>query len=289
MKGLILAGGTGSRLFPLTQAITKQLLPVFDKPMIYYPLSVLMLSGINDIMIIVSPEDEPNFKRVLGNGEHFGISISYCIQKKPTGIAEAFLLAESFLAGSPVTFILGDNIFYGHGVPQLIDDAQSNNTGATLFGHYVNDPERYGVAELAKDGKILSLVEKPTHPKSNIAVTGLYIYDEHVCEHAKRLVPSDRGELEITDLNNRYLESGQLSLSILGRGTAWLDTGTHESLFEASTFIQVLEQRQGLKVACLEEIAFRQGFITRDKLKARASFFNNAYGEYLTKIAETCP
>ena len=286
MKGLILAGGSGTRLHPLTRAITKQLLPVYDKPMIYYPLSLLMLTGIQDHLIITTQEDLPNFQRVLGNGSQLGISITYHVQENPNGIAEAFLLAESFLDQSPVTFILGDNIFYGHGLPSTIKLAQTNNRGATLFGHYVQDPERYGVATCDTQGNVVCLEEKPSNPRSNLAVTGLYIYDKHVCEMAKQLTPSDRGELEITDLNKCYLERQCLNLEVLGRGTAWLDTGTHESLSEASKFIEVIENRQGLKIACLEEVSYRQGFISKKDLLHLASAFKNDYGRYLKLIAD---
>ena len=286
MKGLILAGGAGTRLHPLTRAITKQLLPVYDKPMIYYPLSILMLTGIQEHLIITTQEDLPNFQRVLGDGSQLGISITYHVQENPNGIAEAFILAESFLDQSPVTFILGDNIFYGHGLPDIIKMAQIQNQGATLFGHYVQDPERYGVATCDTAGKVIRIEEKPSNPQSNLAVTGLYIYDKHVCEMTKQLKPSPRGELEITDLNKVYLEKQCLQLEVLGRGTAWLDTGTHESLSEASKFIEVIENRQGLKVACLEEVAYRQGFISRDDLLKLAKAFKNDYGTYLTTIAE---
>tara|TARA_B100000427_G_scaffold55154_1_gene42789 strand:+ start:4345 stop:5214 length:870 start_codon:yes stop_codon:yes gene_type:complete len=286
MKGLILAGGAGTRLHPLTRAITKQLLPVYDKPMIYYPLSILMLTGIKEHLIITTQEDLPNFQRVLGDGSQLGISITYHVQENPNGIAEAFILAESFLDQSPVTFILGDNIFYGHGLPDIIKMAQTQNQGATLFGHYVQDPERYGVATCDTAGKVIRLEEKPSNPQSNLAVTGLYIYDKHVCEMTKQLKPSPRGELEITDLNKVYLEKQCLQLEVLGRGTAWLDTGTHESLSEASKFIEVIENRQGLKVACLEEVAYRQGFISKDDLLKLAKAFKNDYGTYLTTIAE---
>tara|TARA_B100000131_G_scaffold285551_1_gene294918 strand:- start:344 stop:1213 length:870 start_codon:yes stop_codon:yes gene_type:complete len=286
MKGLILAGGAGTRLHPLTRAITKQLLPVYDKPMIYYPLSILMLTGIKEHLIITTQEDLPNFQRVLGDGSQLGISITYHVQENPNGIAEAFILAESFLDQSPVTFILGDNIFYGHGLPDIIKMAQTQNQGATLFGHYVQDPERYGVATCDTAGKVVRLEEKPTNPQSNLAVTGLYIYDKHVCEMTKQLKPSPRGELEITDLNKVYLEKQCLQLEVLGRGTAWLDTGTHESLSEASKFIEVIENRQGLKVACLEEVAYRQGFISKDDLLKLAKAFKNDYGTYLTTITE---
>ena len=286
MKGLILAGGSGTRLHPLTRAITKQLLPVYDKPMIYYPLSLLMLTGIQDHLIITTQEDLPNFQRVLGDGSQLGISITYRVQENPNGIADAFLLAESFLDQSSVTFILGDNIFYGHGLPSTIKIAQTHNQGATLFGHYVQDPERYGVATCDTQGNVVCLEEKPSNPRSNLAVTGLYIYDQHVCEMAKQLTPSDRGELEITDLNKRYLERECLKLEVLGRGTAWLDTGTHESLSEASKFIEVIENRQGLKVACLEEVAYRQGFISKKDLLQLASSFKNDYGTYLNLIAD---
>ncbi|RAP31265.1 glucose-1-phosphate thymidylyltransferase [Candidatus Marinamargulisbacteria bacterium SCGC AG-343-D04] len=289
MKGLILAGGAGSRLFPLTKAITKQLLPVYDKPMIFYPLSLLMLAGIKEFMIITSPEDRDNFVRVLGDGSELGISISYKAQEKPNGIAQAFILAEDFIGNDSVTFILGDNIFYGHGLPQLLQESFTKNTGATIFGHYVNDPERYGVATCNSDGLVIELEEKPRSPKSNLAVTGLYVYNNDVVHIAHNTKPSARGELEITDVNKAYLQQNSLKLEILGRGTAWLDTGTHESLYEASKFVEVIESRQGLKIACLEEIAYRKNFISHDQLVSLSKKYNNEYGQYLSMIAQDKP
>ena len=286
MKGIILAGGTGSRLFPLTLAISKQLLPVYDKPMIYYPLSLLMLAGIKEYSIITTPHDLSGFEKVLGDGQHLGISITYKTQEKPAGIAEAFVIGEEFIANDSVCFILGDNIFYGHGLPQLLKESIQNNNGATIFGQSVTDPERYGVATYDENGHVLTLEEKPIQPKSNMAVTGLYIYDNHVCDYAKALTPSARGELEITDLNKVYLSKNSLSLKILGRGTAWLDTGTHDSLHSASIFVEVFEKRQGLKIACVEEIAYRMGFISREQLLSEAEKLSNDYGNYLVKVSE---
>jgi glucose-1-phosphate thymidylyltransferase len=286
-KGIILAGGAGSRLHPITKAISKQLLPIYNKPMIYYPLSLLMLAGIRDVLIITSPEDSENFKRVLSDGSQLGISISYTIQDKPNGIAQAFILAEEFVHNSNVAFVLGDNIFYGHGIPQLLKNALNKQEGATVFGYHVLDPERYGVAELNKDGKVLSIEEKPAKPKSNLAVTGLYVYDKQVSNYAKSLNPSARGELEITDLNKVYLEKNQLHLEQLGRGTAWLDTGTHDSLYDASKFVEVIEKRQNLMIACLEEIAYTQKFITKEALLDLAKSYKNEYGSYLTQIANS--
>lgn len=290
MKGIILAGGSGTRLYPLTLAITKQLLPIYDKPLIYYPLSVLMFSGVRDILIITTEIDLPNFKRLLGDGSQWGISIQFKIQDKPNGIAQAFILGEEFIGNDDVMFILGDNIFYGHGLPSLIKKAISNNTGATIFGYIVNDPERYGVAEFDKNMKVVSIEEKPKNPKSNYAVTGLYIYTADVVNIAKNLKPSARGELEITDVNKAYLEQEKLKMEIMGRGTAWLDTGTHQSLNEASQFVEVLERRQGLKISCLEEIALRNGYIDKEQvLKLAAPLKKNDYGKYLIKIAKELP
>lgn len=290
MKGIILAGGSGTRLYPLTLAITKQLLPIYDKPLIYYPLSVLMFSGVRDILIITTEIDLPNFKRLLGDGSQWGISIQFKIQDKPNGIAQAFILGEEFIGNDDVMFILGDNIFYGHGLPSLIKKAISNNTGATIFGYIVNDPERYGVAEFDKNMKVVSIEEKPKNPKSNYAVTGLYIYTADVVNIAKNLKPSARGELEITDVNKAYLEQEKLKMEIMGRGTAWLDTGTHQSLNEASQFVEVLERRQGLKISCLEEIALRNGYINKEQvLKLATPLKKNDYGKYLIKIAKELP
>lgn len=286
MKGIILAGGTGSRLFPLTLAISKQLLPIYDKPMIYYPLSILMLAGIKDYLIITTPHDLKGFQTVLGNGNQFGIDISYKIQEKPTGIAEAFIIGEDFIANDSVCFILGDNIFHGDKLPQFIRNAIKDNQGATIFGQYVNDPERYGVATCDSNGNVLTLEEKPKNPQSNIAVTGLYIFDNQVSHIAKSIQPSNRGELEITDVNREYLKQQKLTLKLLSRGTTWLDTGTHESLHNASVFIEVLEKRQSLKIACLEEIAYRMSFISKPQLLKESTKYNNDYGNYLKHIAE---
>jgi len=289
MKGIILAGGTGSRLFPLTLAISKQLLPIYDKPMIYYPLSILMLAGIRDYLVITTPHDLKGFQTVLGNGHQFGIDISYKVQEKPAGIAEAFIIGEEFIANDSVCFILGDNIFHGDKLPQFIRNAIKDNQGATIFGQFVNDPERYGVATCDCNGHVLTLEEKPNKPQSNIAVTGLYIFDNQVSHIAKSIQPSNRGELEITDVNREYLKQQKLTLKLLSRGTTWLDTGTHESLHNASVFIEVLEKRQSLKIACLEEIAYRMSFISKSQLLAESTKYNNDYGNYLKHIAEDIP
>jgi glucose-1-phosphate thymidylyltransferase len=287
MKGIVLAGGSGTRLYPITRGLSKQLLPVYDKPMIYYPLSALMLAGAREILVITTPEDRASFQRLLGNGDRFGLKLEYAEQPRPEGIAQAFLVGEDFIAGDRVCLALGDNIFYGHGLPEVLRRAAAREQGATVLGYWVKDPERYGVVDFDADGRALRIEEKPAKPRSNWAVTGLYFYDARVVEVARSIRPSARGELEITDVNSRYLAQGELHVERLGRGYAWLDTGTHESLLQAADFIQAIEERQGLKVACLEEIAFRLGYIDRDALREiGAEMEKNDYGRYLVRLAD---
>ncbi|GAB3676362.1 glucose-1-phosphate thymidylyltransferase RfbA [Saccharopolyspora tripterygii] len=286
MKGIVLAGGSGTRLHPLTQAVSKQLLPVYDKPMIYYPISVLMLAGIRDVLLISTPSDLPLFQRLLGDGSQFGLNISYAEQPQPNGLAEAFVIGADFVADEPVALVLGDNIFYGQGFSSILRNSARDLKGCTLFGYPVRDPQRYGVGEVDPDGKLLSIVEKPTEPRSNMAITGLYFYDNAVVDIAKGLSPSPRGELEITDVNLAYLREGRAHLSELGRGFAWLDTGTHDSLLEAGQFVQVLEHRTGVRIACLEEIALKMGFISaEDCYELGAKQAKSGYGEYVMEVA----
>ncbi len=287
MKGIVLAGGSGTRLYPLTKVTSKQLLPVFDKPMIYYPLSVLMLAGIKDILIISTPDDTPRFKELLGDGHKFGINLFYKVQPSPDGLAQAFILGEEFIDGDACAMILGDNIFHGHGLTKLVRSAAQKQSGATVFGYYVDDPERFGIVEFDKSGKAVSIEEKPAKPKSNYCVTGLYFYDNKVCEYAKALKPSPRGELEITDLNRVYLEKGELDVTLLTRGFTWLDTGTHESLLDASNFVYTVEKHQHRKIACLEEVAYSNGWIGENEmLDAYEKMKNNEYGQYLKDVVD---
>ena len=285
MKGIILAGGSGTRLYPLTEGVSKQLMPVYDKPMIYYPLSVLMLAGIRDILVITTPEDQSNFQRLLGDGSRFGIALSYAVQPSPAGLAQAFIIGESFIGHAKVCLVLGDNIFYGQGFSPKLREAARQERGATVFGYQVKDPERFGVVEFDRERRVLSIEEKPARPRSNYAVTGLYFYDDQVVDLAKAVLPSNRGELEITSINQAYLAQGELQIKLLGRGFAWLDTGTYESLLEAAQFVETVEKRQGFKVACLEEIAFNNGWLSADTLHEIAQrFAKNSYGEYLLSL-----
>ena len=290
MKGIILAGGTGTRLYPITSVVSKQLLPIYDKPMIYYPISTLLLAGIRDILIISTPHDKPHFEKLIGDGSSWGLHFQYAVQPEPEGIAQAFIIGESFIGSDAVCLILGDNLFYGHGLPDLLQNAVNRESGSTIFGYYVRDPQRYGVVEFDQNHKVISIEEKPKNPKSNYAVTGLYFYDNRVVEIANELRPSARGELEITDVNKVYLNQNALNVEVMGRGYAWLDTGTHDSLVDATLYIKTIEDRQGLKVGCIEEIAYRLGYINKEQLENLARpLLKNSYGQYLMSILKSSP